>query len=154
MRIAEKDFQRQVLELARIYGWHAYHPALSKWSERGWPDLAMVRPPRLVFAELKSETGKVTEHQERWLALLGACPGVEVFLWRPSDLERRRGGAAMKRTRLRLVPSPDVEDRREAAPPPAMNPVVLALVAALRDVERRRGRGTVPDPADSRRPAA
>ena len=37
-RIAEKDFQKQVLELAKLYRWHAYHPALSKWSERGWPD--------------------------------------------------------------------------------------------------------------------
>ena len=88
VRISEKDLQRQVLELARRYRWHAYHPALSKWSERGWPDLALVRPPRLVFAELKSEKGKTTEHQERWLALLRACPSIEVFLWRPSDLER------------------------------------------------------------------
>jgi hypothetical protein len=61
---------------------------LSKWSERGWPDLAMVRPPHLVFAELKSESGRVTVHQERWLALLAGCPGVETYLWRPSDLER------------------------------------------------------------------
>jgi hypothetical protein len=88
MRIAERDFQRQVLEVARLYRWHAYHPALSKWSERGRPDVALVRPPRLVFAELKSEFGRVTEHQERWLAPLRACPGVEVFLWGPSDLER------------------------------------------------------------------
>ncbi len=46
----------------------------------------MVRPPRLVFAELKAERGRTTPHQERWLALLGACPGVESHLWRPSDL--------------------------------------------------------------------
>ena len=39
VRVSEKDFQRQVLELAKLYRWHAYHPALSKWSERGWPDL-------------------------------------------------------------------------------------------------------------------
>jgi hypothetical protein len=84
--VSEREFQRQVLDLARILGWHAYHPMLSKWSERGWPDLAMVRPPRLVFAELKTEDGMPTAHQERWLALLGACPGVEAFLWRPSDL--------------------------------------------------------------------
>ena len=44
----------------------------------------------------------------------------------------------------------DVVDEGDAAPPPAMNPVVLALVAALRDVERRRGRGTVPCPSDRR----
>jgi hypothetical protein len=88
VRIAEKDFQRQVLDIAKLYRWHAYHPMLSKWSERGWPDLAMVRPPRIVFAELKVEAGRVTEHQARWLALLAACPGVETYLWRPSDLER------------------------------------------------------------------
>ena len=85
--VSERDFQRQVLDLARILGWTSYHPTLSKWSERGWPDLAMVRPPRLVFAELKSETGKTTSHQERWLGLLGLCPGVEAYLWRPSDLD-------------------------------------------------------------------
>lgn len=86
--VTEKDFQRQVLDLAGIYGWSSYHPMLSKWSERGWPDLALCRPPRLVFAELKRETGKTSEHQDRWLDLLGACPSVEVYLWRPSDLDR------------------------------------------------------------------
>jgi len=86
--LTEAQFMRQVLDLARIRGWLAYHPALSKWSERGWPDLALVRPPRLILAELKSDTGKVSEHQERWLAMLGRCAGVEVFLWRPADLER------------------------------------------------------------------
>ncbi len=85
---SERDFQRQVLDLAKILGWHAYHPMLSKWSERGWPDLALCRPPRLLFAELKTERGRTSDHQDRWLALLGACPGVEVFLWRPSDLDR------------------------------------------------------------------
>jgi hypothetical protein len=59
----------------------------------------------------------------------------------------------MKRTRLRLIASRPA-DRCDAAPPAVMNPVVLALVAALRDVERRRGRGTVPSPSDTRRPAA
>jgi hypothetical protein len=85
--ITERDFMRQVLDLASLFGWAVYHPALSKWSERGWPDLAMVRPPRLVLAELKRESGRTTTHQDRWLGLLGACPGVETYLWRPSDLE-------------------------------------------------------------------
>ena len=84
--ITEAEFQRQVIDLAHILGWVVYHPMLSKWSERGWPDLSMVRPPRLVFAELKRESGKTTEHQDRWLALLGATCA-EVYLWRPSDLD-------------------------------------------------------------------
>ena len=56
----------------------------------------------------------------------------------------------MKRPRrLRLIAT-EPADRCDTAPPVAMNPVVLALVAALRDVERRRGRGTVPCPSDRR----
>jgi len=85
--LTEAQFMRQVLDLARILGWLAYHPALSKWSERGWPDLALCRPPRFILAELKSDKGKVSEHQERWLTMLGSCTGVEVFTWRPADLE-------------------------------------------------------------------
>lgn len=85
--ITERDFQRQVLDLAGILGWSAYHPMLSKWSERGWPDLALVRPPRLVFIELKRENGKTTPHQDRWLGMLRACPGVETYLFRPSDFD-------------------------------------------------------------------
>ena len=60
----------------------------------------------------------------------------------------------MKAARLKVITT-EPADRRENAPPPtAMNPVVLALVVALRDVERRRGRGTVPSPSDTRRTAA
>jgi hypothetical protein len=85
--LSERAFQGQVLDLARILGWTVYHPALSKWSERGWPDLALCRPPRLLFAELKRETGKTSSDQDRWLSMLGACHGVESYLWRPSDLD-------------------------------------------------------------------
>jgi len=86
--ITEREFLRQVAELARLYRWRVYHPWLSIRSDRGWPDVAMVRPPRLVLAELKTARGKVSPHQAEWLDLLGACPGVEVFLWRPDDIQR------------------------------------------------------------------
>jgi hypothetical protein len=86
--ISEAAFQRQVMDLVRIFRWQAYHPQLSKWSERGWPDLALVRPPRFILAELKAENGKTTPHQEAWLGWLRDCPHLEVYLWRPSDLDR------------------------------------------------------------------
>lgn len=86
--LRESDFQRQVLDLARIYQWRSYHPMLSKWSERGFPDLTLIRPPRIVFAELKREKGKTTSFQDEWGELLADCPGVEYYLLRPSDLER------------------------------------------------------------------
>ena len=85
--ITEKQWMAQVVELAGIFGWDHYHPWLSIHSPRGWPDLALCRPPRLVLAELKSEKGKVSEAQDRWMDLLRECAGVEVYLWRPSDID-------------------------------------------------------------------
>jgi hypothetical protein len=84
--ITEAEFQRQVLDVAKLFRWTVYHPMLSKWSERGWPDLSMVRGPRLLFAELKRENGKTSPHQDKWLGLLRET-GAEVYLWRPSDID-------------------------------------------------------------------
>ena len=83
--LTEKQWLHQVTDLAKLYRWRTYHPWLSIHSARGWPDLALVRPPRLVLAELKTDRGKTTPSQDEWLELLGACPGVEVYLWRPAD---------------------------------------------------------------------
>lgn len=83
--MTEKAFTAQVRELAELLGWKFYHPWLSIHSPRGWPDLALCRPPRLVLAELKAERGTTSAAQDEWLALLARCPGVEVHLWRPSD---------------------------------------------------------------------
>jgi hypothetical protein len=87
LTITEKDFQRQVLDLAAIYRWASWHPFLSKWSARGFPDLVLVRPPRVVFAELKRHRARTTEAQREWLDLLEACPGVETYLWYPADFD-------------------------------------------------------------------
>lgn len=89
--LSEKEFQRQVVDLAaKIFGWETYHAWLSIHSPRGWPDLALCRPPRLILAELKREKGTLSPSQERSIGLLRACPGVEVYVWRPSDLDAIR----------------------------------------------------------------
>ncbi|MBO0728577.1 MAG: hypothetical protein J2P57_04920 [Acidimicrobiaceae bacterium] len=85
--LTEKEWQRQVVHLAQLHGWECWHPWLSIHSPRGFPDLVMVRPPRIVAAELKRDTGKLTPAQEHWLDLLGACPQIEAYEWRPSDFE-------------------------------------------------------------------
>lgn len=85
--ITEKEFMRQVKDLAQIYHWRCYHPFLSKWSEHGYPDITLIRPPRCLFAELKREDGELTASQKEWAELLKACPGVEYYLWRPSDFD-------------------------------------------------------------------
>lgn len=92
--MSEADFLALVIDYARLRGWRLTHsrPARTAdgWrtaitGDAGFPDLLLVRPPRLVFAELKSSTGRATPDQKHWLMLLGQVPGVEVFQWRPGD---------------------------------------------------------------------
>ncbi len=108
-RLSERDFERQVLELARLTGWRTAHFRPTKTSKgwrtpvsgdgKGFPDLVLVRPPEIVFAELKAASGRVSSEQEAWLEALSRCEGIETRLWRPSDFEeiqamlceRRRG---------------------------------------------------------------
>jgi len=85
LRITEKAFQAQIVELAKLYNWLHYHIYNPRNSPAGWPDLTLVRPPSVIFAELKTDTGRVTPAQRTWLEALDACPGVECHLWRPGD---------------------------------------------------------------------
>ena len=95
--MTEREFQRAVVELARLMGWRVHHtrPALTqrgRWltpiqGDAGFPDLVLCRPPRLIVAELKRVGGKPTPAQRGWLGALGQCAGVEVYLWTPNDWE-------------------------------------------------------------------
>jgi len=139
--MTERDLQRNVIQLARDLGWGVtqsaakriateasqfgvpvppldgliFHPHYSLGSEPGWPDLTLIRrrDHRLIFAELKTEKGRLSERQEQVLELLSSIatnrawwdddrsvahwnanravafepsPLVEVWVWRPSDL--------------------------------------------------------------------
>ena len=81
----EKEFLQTVRELAQLYGWLCYHTWNSQHSPAGFPDLVLVRPPRVVFAELKVGRNRPTPAQQQWLNMLGACPQVEAYLWTPND---------------------------------------------------------------------
>jgi len=83
--VNERDFQAQVLQLANLTGWLTYHTHDSRRSQAGFPDLVFVRPPAIVFAELKSARGKLRPEQEAWLEAVAGCETVGARLWRPSD---------------------------------------------------------------------
>jgi len=83
--VTERDFMQSVMELARLTGWRTYHTHDPRRSEPGFPDLAMTRAGRVIFAELKTDKGKVSPAQREWLDALALCPGLEVLVWRPSD---------------------------------------------------------------------
>jgi hypothetical protein len=94
---AEADFQRDVVEFASARGWWHYHTRDSRRSPAGFPDLVLARASdkRLVLAELKTNTGQLTDDvvrkngrkdlgQKTVIALLQACHR-EVYVWRPRD---------------------------------------------------------------------
>jgi hypothetical protein len=82
---SEKGFLQAVRQLARLYHWREYHTHDARHSSKGFPDLCLCRPPRLLFIELKSARGSVTPEQEAWLQDLARVPGTEVFVFRPAD---------------------------------------------------------------------
>ena len=83
--VTERQLQNKVITWARLAGWRVFHPWSSKHSEAGFPDLVLLRPPRLVFVELK-RLGKVpTTDQETWLYDLQLVECVKVYVWRPGD---------------------------------------------------------------------
>ena len=93
--MTEREFQRAVVELARLMGWRVHHtrPALTRAGEwrtpiqgdAGFPDLVLCRPPRLILAELKRNGARPTPQQQAWLDALASCAGVECYLWTPAD---------------------------------------------------------------------
>lgn len=99
-QISEAAFQAQVIHLAKLRGWRVAHfrPAQNSRGEwrtavagdgAGFPDLVLTRD-RVIFAELKSETGRTSYAQDAWLSALQAA-GAETYIWRPrhwADVER------------------------------------------------------------------
>lgn len=83
--MTEKEWQAQVVGLATTLGWQRYHTYRSTKSPGGFPDEVLVRE-RILFVELKTETGKLSPLQLHWLEKLRKAGG-EVYVWRPRDLE-------------------------------------------------------------------
>lgn len=86
LTITEKAFQSLVEQAARAAGWMVYHTYNSRRSEPGFPDLTMVHPRdgRLVFAELKTMKGELSEAQKAWTSAL-EWAGQEVYVWKPGN---------------------------------------------------------------------
>jgi hypothetical protein len=111
----EYQLQSQIAQLAHLLGWEtvAFRPAMTKHGMRtpgtgsmakGWPDMTLVHPEkqRLIFAELKSNVGRLRPDQERVIGVLSKLAGmwadpallsesqfahlrVEVVVWKPKD---------------------------------------------------------------------
>lgn len=128
--LLETAWQAQVVGAARVYGWSMIYHAPNGGAPqkngrrvvggqipegRGFPDLLLIRGPRLVVAELKTEKGRMGPGQDEWLEAfreLGRHIGrrwddehdtsIEAYVWRPSDWEtvQRVLGAGRPRQHL------------------------------------------------------
>lgn len=98
---SEKIFQAQVMQIAARYGWRQAHfrPSMTangRWltamsGDAGYPDLTLAHPTKgIVFAELKTDRGRISKEQDLWHKFLhtGAHVGTSVQLWRPRDLDQ------------------------------------------------------------------
>ena len=87
--VKEDDFLAAVIELATLCHWLVYHTYDSRRSQAGFPDLVLVKPDKLIFAELKTAKGTVRPAQKEWLDTLAAVSidqsQIEIYLWRPDD---------------------------------------------------------------------
>jgi len=99
--ISERDLQRNVRQFATDLGWKIAVTWNSLHSPKGWPDLFLVRcdtcrrgdceypdgshTSSFIAIELKSQKGKVSEHQEAWLAALRAAGARYAGVIRPSN---------------------------------------------------------------------
>lgn len=102
----ERDFQAQLIEAAHLLGWRVYSiPDSRRATLKGWPDLVLWKvkpnqPPRLIFAELKTDAGRLSPEQKSVLADLEAIAEqaggtLEVYTWRPREwaaIQRTLGG--------------------------------------------------------------
>lgn len=90
----EHHWQKIVTQIMDTYGWTWWHAPDNRPGRNGrvqnvrpgLPDLIAVRGKRLIFAELKRETGRTTPEQDDALAKLGETHA-ETYVWRPRDRE-------------------------------------------------------------------
>ena len=100
MRIGEAQLQAAIVELAKHLGWMVFHPMpvqnqAGRWrtalqGDKGFPDLVMAHKDYgVIFVELKSSIGRLSEFQDKWIATLKAG-GATVYVWRPLDIKEAR----------------------------------------------------------------
>ena len=94
--ITEAQWQEQVVDLAHIHGWIVAHfrPAQTakgwrtavSYDGKGFFDLVLARRGVVIFAELKTQRGTLTDDQRKWFNEVTGS-----YIWRPNDLEAVKG---------------------------------------------------------------
>ena len=85
VRMDEKTFQKAIKNFAQDLGYLHYHTHDPRGSEPGYPDSTISKGGRLIYAELKSAKGSLSNDQREWINALINVQGVECYVWKPKD---------------------------------------------------------------------
>lgn len=87
--LTESEFQSMIVDRARARGWLIHHDRrqdLGIGGDAGFPDLVLARAGVVLFVEVKTARGRLSEHQRRWLEALGPSDANPYrVVWRPDD---------------------------------------------------------------------
>jgi hypothetical protein len=98
-QLSEKQWQAQVERALDAHGWwwshippnvvvcNRCHTRIYRGIRKGIPDIWAIKPPFMMWIELKTERGELDPEQKRVLAMLEAC-GMTALYARPRDRER------------------------------------------------------------------
>lgn len=102
-RLTGGDLQRQITDLAAMYGWAHVHFRAARTERgwrvpvegplgKGWPDLVLVSPMRrrTLAIEVKRELGDAPTPDQVYVHTILQEAGWTVRVWRPSDMTSGR----------------------------------------------------------------
>ena len=94
--MSESELLRIVTKMARSLNLRVYHTINSKKNvtSNGFPDLVLVGDGGVMFVELKTEKGIVSDAQYEWGEALGRA-GARFDVWRPRDVDSGKIAAAL-----------------------------------------------------------
>jgi hypothetical protein len=82
-RMPERELQQVVADLCKVLGLLHYHVRHSRGMAPGFPD-SLIIGTRVIYRELKSQTGQLSPEQRATGAALRAA-GADWAVWRPRD---------------------------------------------------------------------
>ena len=87
--MTEAELQQLLTDAAELHGWLVFHDNDSRRNVPGFPDLVLVhgRFGRVLFLELKSETGRVRPEQHAWMDALRRCDTIASAIIRPQHAD-------------------------------------------------------------------